>query len=214
MAEKGTPINNLKTGYQYDNKRNYDLIKLICDFIFSSLILVILFPLLLLLAIIIKASGKGAVIYSQDRIGKNGKPFVIYKFRSMIYDAESGGPLLSGARENRITRIGKFLRKYRIDELPNFINVLKGEMSVVGPRPERQFFIDQIITLAPQYLEVQKIKPGITSWGQVKYGYASDVSEMIERLDYDLYYLKNRSIWFDIKIFFLTIGTILKGKGV
>ncbi len=214
MAEKESSKNNLKPGYQNDNVRNYDFLKLIFDFIFSLIVLICLSPLLLLLVIIIRASGRGPVIYSQDRIGKSGKPFVIYKFRSMIYDAESGGPLLSGTREERITRIGKFLRKYRIDELPNFINVLKGEMSVVGPRPERQFFIDQIIIRAPQYRELHKIKPGITSWGQVKYGYASDVSEMIDRLDYDLYYLKNRSIWFDLKILFLTICTILKGKGV
>jgi lipopolysaccharide/colanic/teichoic acid biosynthesis glycosyltransferase len=192
----------------------YELIKILSDFVISFIILIVLSPLLLLLTIIIKVSGRGPVIYSQDRIGKNGRPFVIYKFRSMIYDAESHGPLLSGSMEERITRIGKFLRKYRIDELPNFINVIKGDMSVVGPRPERQFFINQIVVRVPQYVELQKIKPGITSWGQVKYGYASDVNEMIERLDYDLYYLKHRSLWFDIKILFLTIGTILKGKGV
>jgi lipopolysaccharide/colanic/teichoic acid biosynthesis glycosyltransferase len=204
----------LKPEYQYNNMRHYDLIKHLFDYVISVIILIILSPLLLLLAIFIKVSGRGPVIYSQDRIGKNGKPFVIYKFRSMIYDAERSEPLLSGNGGVRVTRTGKFLRKYRIDEIPNFINVLKGDMSVVGPRPERKFFIDQIIVRAPEYPELQKVKPGITSWGQIKYGYASNVDEMIERLDYDLYYMKNRSLWFDMKIFLMTLGTVLKGKGV
>jgi lipopolysaccharide/colanic/teichoic acid biosynthesis glycosyltransferase len=122
--------------------------------------------------------------------------------------------LLSGNHEERITRIGRFLRKYRIDEIPNFFNVLKGEMSIVGPRPERQFFIDQIVKKTPIYIDLQHVKPGITSWGQVKYGYASSVDEMIERLDFDLYYMEHRSLWFDLKIIFFTFGTIFKGKGL
>ena len=173
-----------------------------------------LFRSILILGILIRLSGKGPVIYSQDRIGKNGRPFVIYKFRSMVFDAETGHPRLSCTDEERITRIGKFLRKYRIDEIPNFINVIKGEMSIVGPRPERKFFIDQIMERNSGFAELLKIKPGITSWGQVKYGYATNVGQMLERLEYDLYYLKNKSLWFDIKIFFYTIGTILKGKGL
>ncbi len=132
----------------------------------------------------------------------------------MKYNAETGVPMLSGTNEERITRIGRYLRKYRIDEIPNFINVLKGEMSVVGPRPERQFFIDQIVIRNPAFMELLRIKPGITSWGQVKYGYATNVDEMLERLEYDLDYLKNRSLWFDIKILLYTLGTILKGKGL
>jgi lipopolysaccharide/colanic/teichoic acid biosynthesis glycosyltransferase len=132
----------------------------------------------------------------------------------MVYDAEKGDPFLSGSGDERVTSIGRFLRKYRLDEIPNFINVLKGEMSIVGPRPERLFFINQIIKSAPQYFELHKVKPGITSWGQVKYGYASNVGEMVERLDYDLFYLKNRSAWFDLKIIFLTIGTVLRGRGI
>ncbi len=191
-----------------------DFIKQFSDILISALALIILSPLLILLAILISISGKGPVIYSQDRIGRNGKPFAIYKFRSMAYDAESGKPLLSGSNEERVTRIGKFLRKYRIDEIPNFINVVKGDMSIVGPRPERKYFIDQIIVRAPEYMELHKVKPGITSWGQVRYGYASNVDEMIERLKYDLYYLKNRSLWFDLKIVLQTFGTILKGKGI
>jgi lipopolysaccharide/colanic/teichoic acid biosynthesis glycosyltransferase len=184
------------------------------DNLISLVTLLVLSPFLILLAAIIRISGKGPIIYCQDRIGKNGRPFLIYKFRSMIYDAEKGEPLLSGNNEERVTRIGKFLRKYRIDEIPNFINVLKGEMSIVGPRPERKFFIDQIVKISPEYIELQKVKPGITSWGQVKYGYASNVSEMLIRMEYDLYYMKHRSFWFDLKIIICTFGVILRGKGV
>ncbi len=191
----------------------YELIKRMSDIVLSVTVLILLSPFLLLLMIIIRISGQGPVIYSQDRIGKDGKPFVIYKFRSMVFDAEATRPLLSSHKEERVTRIGRILRKYRIDEIPNFINVLRGEMSVVGPRPERAYFISQIVPRAPEYADIQKVKPGITSWGQVKYGYASSVDEMIERLEYDLYYMKHRSVWFDLKILFMTIGTVLKGKG-
>jgi lipopolysaccharide/colanic/teichoic acid biosynthesis glycosyltransferase len=191
-----------------------DLFRQSVDILFSAVILIILSPLILILLILIRISGKGPVIYSQDRIGKDGKPFVIYKFRTMIFNAETGQPRLSCMNEERITRIGKFLRKYRIDEIPNFFNVVKCDMSIVGPRPERQFFIDQIVERNPDFRKLLKVKPGITSWGQVKYGYATNVDEMIERLDYDLYYIRNRSVWFDIKIFLYTIITILKGKGL
>ena len=191
-----------------------ETVKYFFDILFSGIILILLSPFLLLLSMLIWISGKGPVIYSQDRVGKSGRPFVIYKFRSMKYDAETGVPMLSGTNEERITRIGRYLRKYRIDEIPNFINVLKGEMSVVGPRPERQFFIDQIVIRNPEFRELLRIKPGVTSWGQVKYGYATNVDEMLERLEYDLYYLKNRSLWFDMKILLYTLGTILKGKGL
>jgi lipopolysaccharide/colanic/teichoic acid biosynthesis glycosyltransferase len=192
----------------------YSCIKILADYLLSIIILLILSPFLLILTAVIRLSGKGPVIYTQDRIGKDGKPFSIYKFRSMVYDAEKGDPFLSGSGDERVTSIGRFLRKYRLDEIPNFINVLKGEMSIVGPRPERLFFINQIIKSAPQYFELHKVKPGITSWGQVKYGYASSVGEMVERLDYDLFYLRNRSAWFDLKIIFLTIGTVLRGRGI
>lgn len=190
------------------------VIKTVCDYLFSVIFLLILSPFMLLLSVLIMISGKGPVIYTQDRIGKDGKPFVIYKFRSMIFEAEIGNPMLSGVQEGRLTRLGRFMRKHRIDEIPNFFNVLKGDMSIVGPRPERKFFIDQIIIKAPVYSELHKVKPGITSWGQVKYGYASNVDEMLERLEYDLYYLEYRSIWFDLKIMIMTFGTILKGKGI
>jgi len=192
----------------------YEPLKQIFDIVFAAASLLVLSPLLILLSILIWTSGKGSVIFLQDRIGKNGKPFSIYKFRSMIYDAEKGVPRLAGENGEKVTIIGGLLRKYRIDEVPNLINVLKGEMSVVGPRPERQFFIDQIVKIAPEYTEIQTVKPGVTSWGQVKYGYASSVDEMIKRLDYDLYYMKHRSLWFDLKIIIYTIGTVFKGKGV
>jgi lipopolysaccharide/colanic/teichoic acid biosynthesis glycosyltransferase len=189
-------------------------IRNIADILLSVIIIIVLSPVALIVAIIIKISGRGPVIYTQDRIGKNGKPFMIYKFRSMKFNSEDGGPLLSNGREGRVTKIGRYLRKYRIDEIPNFINVLKGEMSLVGPRPERKFFIDQIIKFEPRYQELQTIKPGITSWGQVKYGYASDINEMVDRVKYDLFYMEHRSIWFDIKILVFSIGVIIKGKGV
>ena len=139
---------------------------------------------------------------------------MIYKFRSMKENAEENGPALSSDNDQRITKFGQFLRKHRLDEIPNFINVLKGEMSLVGPRPERQFFIDQIIAIAPHYIHLQKVKPGITSWGQVKYGYAENVEQMIKRLRFDILYIENMSLFVDLKILFYTAVTIFKGTGV
>lgn len=187
---------------------------MVIDYSFTILCLIVLIPLILILAIIIKISGKGPVIYSQKRIGMSGKPFVIYKFRSMFFGTEEGMPLLSGKNDKRITSVGRFMRKHKFDEIPNLINVLKGEMSLVGPRPEQEYYIDQIILKEPQYKLLQNIKPGITSWGQVKFGYASNVDEMVDRLKYDLFYLENKSILFDLKIIYYTIGIIIKGKGI
>ena len=184
------------------------------DYFISFLFLILLTPVILLLAIAIKISSKGPVIYSQQRIGRFGKPFLIYKFRSLHNGTEDGVPLLSDKNDQRITFVGRFMRKHKFDEIPNFINVLKGEMSLIGPRPEQQYFIDQILLRVPKYKTLQEIKPGITSWGQVKYGYASNVEEMIERSDYDMFYFKNMSLWFDVKIAIKTIGIILKGQGV
>lgn len=214
MNDQGDTGSGTENGKIKEMPALYSFSKILADYLFSIIILLLLSPFLLILAVVIRLSGKGPVIYTQDRIGKDGKPFSIYKFRSMVYDAEKGEPFLSASRDERVTRTGRFLRKYRLDEIPNFINVLKGEMSIVGPRPERLFFINQIIKSAPQYIELHKVKPGISSWGQVKYGYASSVDGMIERLDYDLFYLKNRSTWFDLKIIILTIATVLKGKGI
>jgi exopolysaccharide biosynthesis polyprenyl glycosylphosphotransferase len=189
-------------------------IKQMMDYCLSVFFLIALSPVIILLAILIRISGKGPVIYSQERIGKNGKPFTILKFRSMQANAEKDKPLLSSKNDDRITAIGRFMRKHRLDEIPNLINVVKGEMSLVGPRPERQYFIDQIVKKAPHFRRLHKVKPGITSWGQVKYGYASDVNSIIERLEYDLLYLENMSLSIDLKIIIYTILIILKGKGV
>jgi exopolysaccharide biosynthesis polyprenyl glycosylphosphotransferase len=188
--------------------------KQVIDFIISLIALVFFSPLILFLAIGIKLSSKGPVLYSHERIGRFGKPFTLYKFRSMSEDAETNGPALSSKNDYRITPFGKFMRKSKLDELPNFYNVLKGDMSIVGPRPERKFFIDQIIQKAPHYLHLQKVKPGITSWGQVKYGYAENVDQMVERLKYDILYIENMSLYVDFKIMIYTILTILKGRHI
>jgi len=190
------------------------IIKTVIDYTVTILCLILLIPVILILILAIKISVKGPVIYSQNRIGKDGKTFTIYKFRSMHIGTEEGLPLLSGKQDKRITPVGRFMRKHKLDEIPNFFNVLKGEMSLVGPRPEQQYFIDQIILKKPEYRLLHNIKPGITSWGQVKYGYASNVEEMVKRLEYDIFYLNNRSLWFDLKIVFYTIGIVIKGEGV
>ena len=179
-----------------------------------SIIAIILFlPLFIVLAILIKRSSKGPVIYKQERIGRFGKPFNIYKLRSMVEGAENGTPALSSENDERITKVGRFLRKTHLDEIPQFYNVIKGDMSLVGPRPERQYYINQIVKKAPHYTHLHKIRPGITSWGQVKYGYASNLDEMLERLPYDMMYLKNLSIYVDIKILIHTILVSLKANG-
>jgi exopolysaccharide biosynthesis polyprenyl glycosylphosphotransferase len=189
-------------------------IKNFLDVTLSFLALLVLSPLCLILMIGVKISSKGPVFYSHERIGRYGKPFTIFKFRSMFVDAEKNGPELSSKNDNRITPFGKFMRKGRFDEIPNFFNVLKGDMSLVGPRPERKYFIEQIVCKAPHYIHLLKIKPGITSWGQVKFGYAENVDQMIKRLKYDMLYLDNMSLFVDIKIIIYTLMTIIKGKGV
>lgn len=188
-------------------------LKRIMDIMVSAFALVLLSPLYLVLIIGVKLSSRGPVFYTHERIGLYGKPFMIYKFRSMYVGAEKHGPALSSENDSRITPFGRFLRKARLDELPQFYNVLVGDMSLVGPRPERQFYIDQIVKKAPHYFHLQKVKPGITSWGQVKYGYAENVDEMIERLRYDIIYIENMSLYADLKILIYTIKTVLKGLG-
>lgn len=162
----------------------------------------------------VKSGSKGPVFYSQERIGYRQKPFKIYKFRSMRIDAEQSGPQLSEEDDPRITKVGHVLRKYRLDEIPQFWNVLKGEMSLVGPRPEREFYIRQIIKEAPYYTLLQQVKPGLTSWGMVKFGYAKNVKEMVERSKFDLLYLANMSVLMDFKILIHTVKTVVMGKGV
>lgn len=183
------------------------------DIGFSSLVLIIGFPIFLLTALIVLFTSKGPVFYVQERVGKGGKPFKMYKFRSMYTNSEVAGPSLASKDDPRITPWGKFIRKTRLDELPQFYNVLAGDMSIVGPRPERKFFIDQIVERAPHYRYLQVVKPGITSIGQIKFGYAENIDEMVKRLRYDILYLRNVSLAFDIKIILLTIVVVLRAEG-
>lgn len=188
--------------------------KRVSDIVISFFTLLIISPLLLAVAIAVKYSSKGPIFYKQSRIGYHKRPFNIYKFRSMYIDAEISGPALSTLNDPRITSVGRFLRKYRLDELPNFWNVLRGDMSLVGPRPEREYYIKQIMAKAPYYTLIHQVRPGITSWGMVKYGYASDVDGMVERLRYDLLYIENVSLLVDLKILFYTVQTVFTGKGI
>jgi exopolysaccharide biosynthesis polyprenyl glycosylphosphotransferase len=183
------------------------------DIVVSIFALIILSPVYLFAAIRVLISSRGPIIYSQERIGRFGRPFCIYKFRSMFIDAEDAGPALSSKEDPRITNWGRFMRKWRIDELPQFFNILKGDMSLVGPRPERKHFIDLISKTHPHYKYLHKVKPGITSWGMVQFGYAENVDEMIDRMKYDLLYIENCSLALDIKILLYTMMVIFQGRG-
>lgn len=206
----GTPLIEIKQelmpGWQKVLKRGIDIF-------LSMFILIMGFPFILIFALVTKFSSNGPVFFKQERIGFKGRKFDIYKFRSMYVDSEKNGPALSSKDDPRITPWGRFMRKTRIDEIPQFWNVLKGDMSIVGPRPEREYFIEQIMKQAPHYRHLHKVKPGITSLGQIKVGYAENVEQMVKRLKYDIIYMENMSIALDLRILFFTIFIILQGRG-
>ncbi|RXP59457.1 sugar transferase [Lutibacter sp. HS1-25] len=196
------------------HKKRYIFPKRIFDIAFSSfVILAVLTWLTPLVAIIIFFESGEKTFFKQERIGKNWKPFYIYKFKSMVGFPPVNDPLLSKDEEGRITTFGRIMRKYRIDEFPQFINVFKGEMSIVGPRPERLFFLNDITSYIPKYKKMINLKPGITSLGQIKYGYADNLEQMLKRARYDLIYLDNLTFWTDIKVILGTIIIVFQGKG-
>jgi len=208
----GEPLVNISRSSMSDSGKN---IKRAIDVIVSVVALIALMPLYAVVACVIKATSPGPIFYLQERIGLHNKPFNIIKFRSMVQDAEVGGqPQLSQDDDPRITPFGRFMRKYRIDELPQFWNVLKGDMAMVGPRPERKYYIDQIIQRVPAYALLHQVRPGITSMGMVKFGYAKNLDEMVERVKYDLMYLDNMSLLNDLKILIYTIKIVFTGRGM
>ena len=189
------------------------VLKRVIDVVASAVFMVLAWWVYAFTALMVRSSSPGPIFYRQERIGKNGEPFYIIKFRSMYLDAERLGPALSSDRDPRITKWGRFMRKVRLDEFPQFWNVLKGEMSLVGPRPERRFFIDQIVQTAPHYRHLHRVRPGITSLGQVKYGYAETVPQMVERLKFDILYIENMSLAMDFRVLLYTLKIIVEGRG-
>lgn len=198
----------------FDRSLLQTVLKRATDIILSLCLLILLMPLLLLTALLIKMDSAGPVFFTQERVGGRRKNFKIYKFRSMTSDAEAkSGPVWAQTNDDRVTRIGRFIRPSRIDELPQLWNVLKGEMSIVGPRPEREFFVKQLTELIPYYIERFTVKPGITGWAQVNYPYGASVEDAVAKLNYDLFYIKNSSLIIDLMILMRTVKIVLSGKG-
>ncbi|MBO7046561.1 MAG: sugar transferase [Prevotella sp.] len=207
-------MTTLRDGYIVDGMNELERnTKRLIDF-FTALVCLILFsPLMFVCYIAVKREDGGPAIFKQERIGRFGRPFNIYKFRSMRVDAEKDGPALyQHERETRMTKVGKFLRAHHLDELPQLWNVLKGEMAFIGPRPERKFYIDQIMKRDPRYCYLYQVRPGVTSYATLYNGYTDTIEKMLRRLELDLYYLEHRSLWFDAKLLILTFINIAFGK--
>jgi len=207
-------MTKLENGYVLDGRNEVERnVKRIVDFLIAAASLVIFSPLFLVCYILVKRQDGGPAIFKQERIGRFGRPFTIYKFRSMRLDAEKNGPALyQHEKDTRMTEIGKFLREHHLDELPQLWNVLKGDMAFIGPRPERKFYIDQILERDPRYVYLYQIRPGVTSYATLYNGYTDTMEKMLRRLELDLYYLENRSWWFDAKIICKTFINIAFGK--
>ena len=189
------------------------VIKQTSDYAISIVGLAMLAPFIPFIYWKVKRESDGPFIYKQERVGKDGKVFQILKIRTMYTDAEKDGPALSSLNDKRVTSFGRFLRKWRIDEFPQFINVIKGDMSVIGPRPERQYYIEQLVMDEPAFYELLKVKPGITSLGQVLFGYAENKTEMLQRLKLELFYMRKYSLRLDFRIFIYTLKTLIKAEG-
>ncbi len=192
-----------------------DVVKRLFDLLVSGSFLALFMPLMLLAALLIRLESRGPVFYTQERIGQFGKVFTIYKFRSMFTDAEKDGlPVWARVNDDRTTRVGRFIRRTRIDELPQVLNVFLGHMSFVGPRPERPYFVDDLAAQIPYYHARHSVKPGITGWAQVRFPYGASVEDAMNKLQYDLYYVKNHSLFLDLMILLQTTQVVVLGKGV
>ncbi len=207
-------ILNMEDTYVYDGMNEVERnVKRIFDFIVAFVALIVFSPLFIICYFAVKHEDGGPAIFKQERIGRFGRPFYIYKFRSMRVDAEKNGPALyQHERDTRMTKVGRFLRVHHLDELPQLWNVVCGDMSFIGPRPERKFYIDQIMKLDPRYVYLYQIRPGVTSYATLYNGYTDTMEKMLKRLELDLYYLKHRSWWFDITILFKTFVNLAIGK--